>query len=162
MSHATVGYGSNILSETVRRVYAIEASPEAYEHFRRHFARDNIAYQCSDVFKAAFEPRYGAAVCFEFIEHVHEAAQIVAKVASVTDVLICSTPNELVRPHLQEPVNRFHVRHYTPGELEKLLNEAGFPYIERYSQLNSKTSTIQRDFGGKFMIAVATKYPPSQ
>ena len=152
-----VGYGSSLLADQFAAVHSIELSDEAEAHYRQHFARNNIRYDRIDAFTAELDNRYEAAVCFEFLEHVHDADKIVAKIARASDILICSTPNELVRPWAQPPINPDHVRHYTPDEFEDLLLAGGFKSVQRFSQVNSRTTDVVEEFTGKFLVAVATK-----
>ncbi len=152
-----VGYGSSILAESFEAVHAVELSPDAEAHYRRHFARDNICFDRANAFEVPLADHYDGAVCFEFLEHVHEADKIVGRIAAVSDILICSTPNELVRPHAQLPVNPAHVRHYTPDEWDALLLGSGFTEVERFSQAKSSSVEVLPGSTGKFLVAVATR-----
>jgi len=103
------------------------------------------------------EGRFDAVVCFEFLEHIHEAEDVLRKFGELSDILICSTPNEEVRPHKQPPVNEFHVRHYTPGEFENLLAIGGYEVRHWFAQLNGSNPELIPGTDGKFIIAVAAK-----
>ena len=129
-----VGYGAALLAEKVAQVTAVDASADAEALHKKHFARDNVDFLCANLFEAALAPTYDAVVSFEFLEHIEKAERAVKLFGTLSRVLICSTPNEDVRPHKQEPVNPFHVRHYTPGDFENLLAAGGYAVKGKFHQ----------------------------
>ena len=75
-----------------------------------------------------------------------------------TELFICSSPNERVRPHQLPPVNEFHYKHYTPEEFEAMGKQAGFTDVDFYCQTSGKHYEVRPGLeGGKFMIAVFSK-----
>jgi len=152
-----IGYGAAILSGAIRQVDCIDISEEAREWHLNYFARPNVNYINGDVVRYPYEGYYDAVVCFEFLEHVHEAADAVRAFGEHTDLLICSTPNEEVRPHKMPPVNEFHVRHYTPAEFEEMLAGGGFTVRHWFNQLNGSQPELRPGTDGKFIIAIAVK-----
>ena len=152
-----VGYGAALLSDTVTKVAAVDASSEARALHKTHFARENVSFLNADLFEAPLAETYDAIVSFEFLEHIQEVEQAVKLFGQLSRVLICSTPNEIVRPHKLEPVNPFHVRHYTPDELEALLSAGGYRVKGRFSQHGGHDLQLKPGRDGKFMIAVAVK-----
>ncbi len=152
-----VGYGAAVLSETVQKITAVDASKDARTLHEKHFARDNITFLCANLFEAPLEPAYDAVVSFEFLEHIEEAERAVKLFGTLSRVLICSTPNEEVRPHRQEPVNPFHVRHYTPDEFEALIAVGGYKVKGKFHQRGGQDPQLRPGWDGKFMIAVAVQ-----
>ncbi len=152
-----IGYGSAILAEVVGEVDSIDMSEEAEVWHREYFSRSNVNYICDNVITYPYEGRFDAVVCFEFLEHVHEAADAIRTFGKHSDILICSTPNEEVRPHKTPPVNEFHVRHYTPGEFEELLAVGGFEVRHWFAQLDGANPELIPGTDGKFIVAVAAK-----
>lgn len=152
-----VGYGAALLSEVAKRVTAVDASAEAEALHKKHFSRDNVNYVCADLFEASLATSYDAIVSFEFLEHIHEAEEAVRLYGTLSRILICSTPNEIVRPHKQKPVNPHHVRHYTPNEFENLLGTGGYQVKGKFSQRSGQDPQLRPGWDGKFMIAVAVK-----
>ena len=152
-----VGYGAAILSGVVKTVTAVDASSAAEKLHQKHFSRENVNYVCANIFEASLASSYDAIISFEFLEHIHEAEEAVQLYGTLSRILICSTPNEIVRPHKQEPVNPHHVRHYTPGEFEKLLAVGGYKVKGRFSQRGGRDPQLRPGWDGKFMIAVAVK-----
>lgn len=152
-----VGYGAALLSDVVDHVTAVDASVEAKVNHEKYFARDNVSFINANLFEASLDDAYDAVVSFEFLEHIHEAQEAVQLYGTLSRVLICSTPNEIVRPHKMEPVNPFHVRHYTPDEFEDLLAGGGYKVKGRFHQRSGADPQLRPGWDGKFMIAVAVK-----
>jgi 2-polyprenyl-3-methyl-5-hydroxy-6-metoxy-1,4-benzoquinol methylase len=152
-----IGYGSYMMSDYVNHIHAVELSQEAYKNYKISFQKPNILFDQNDIFKAELADQYDAVICFEFLEHIEAAAEAVKRYASVTDLLISSTPNEEVRPWAKEPINPYHVRHYTPVEYKQMLTDAGFKHIELFHQKSGSKPEILPGTNGKFMIAVSSK-----
>ena len=152
-----VGYGAAVLSEVAESVTAVDASEDARDLHQQNFARPNVDFLCANLFEAELAPSYDAVVCFEFLEHIEEAERAVKLFGTLSRVLICSTPNEEVRPHKQEPVNPYHVRHYTPEEFEGLLAAGGYTVKGKFSQRGGQDSQLRPGWDGKFLIAVAVQ-----
>ena len=146
-----------MLAEWVQAVTAVDISTEAYQHYRQYFARPNITYLNQSLLALDKDQQFDAIVCFEFIEHVTFAEEAVKLFGELADVLIISSPNELIRPWAMPPVNPYHVRHYTPQELEELLQLGGFTVRNWYHQKSGGQPQIHTGPDGKFMIAVASK-----
>lgn len=150
-----VGYGSYMMSPYLNHIHAVELNQDAYLNYKRSFEQPNIDFEQNNIFNARLMDRYDAVVCFEFLEHIEAAQEAVKLYASVSDVLISSTPNEEVRPWSKKPINPYHVRHYTPIEYTDMLKAAGFTNIEIYHQKSGGKPDILPGPNGKFMIAVA-------
>lgn len=152
-----VGYGSNMMSEFIDEITCVDISPEAYDYFKKYFSKPNIDYLNQSILDLDRNQRFDAIVCFEFIEHVTFSEEAVKLFGQLSDVLIISSPNELVRPWAMPPINPYHVRHYTPDELEDLLALGGFKVQSWYCQMSGGQPEIHEGNQGKFMIAVASK-----
>lgn len=149
-----VGYGSWMISQVVDQVISVEISDEAHELYRKHWQRPNIAFHKTDLL--AFDPgcRVDAVICFEFIEHVEFYEAAIRKFSEWSEFLIISTPNEEVRPHLQEPVNPFHFRHFRPHELAEVLGRHQLQVVDWRCQSSGAQPEIQEGTNGKFIIAL--------
>ena len=152
-----VGYGSNLLSEVVEQITSVDISAEAYAYYQQYFAKPNINYLNQSLLDLDTSRSFDAIVCFEFIEHVTFAEAAVKLFGEVSNVLIISSPNESIRPWAQPPINPFHVRHYTPDEMEELLALGGFKVQQWFNQKSGAQPEIHEGHNGKFMIAVAAK-----
>ena len=151
-----VGYGSFILAETAKKIISIEINKDAHEKAKKNFSRDNIDYINLDIFKYDF-PKCDLIVCFEFLEHIVLSERLIQKISQSSDKLLISTPNELVRPYKQHPINPFHIRHWSPEELEILLLNNSFLVKNWFSQGSGKQYQITNGNHGKFIIAYCEK-----
>jgi 2-polyprenyl-3-methyl-5-hydroxy-6-metoxy-1,4-benzoquinol methylase len=146
-----IGYGSFMLSE-VAEVTGIDIEPEAIEYAKTHYAGPD--YKVGNVHSI-----YGSfdwVVSLETIEHV-KSPETALNAFRDSDNLIISTPNELefpFKPEEHENSKYPHLRHYTPDEFEKLLNDAGWNVVEKLGQ-KTKSSMVSRGTG-KFLVWVCS------
>jgi SAM-dependent methyltransferase len=161
-----IGYGSVIMQNMMSSwVDCIDKSKEAHEVFLKSYdgKAPRVNYILQDftkLKKGLLRDRYDAVVSFEFIEHIPpDLAQSVFDLAGEkTNLFICSSPNERVRPHQLPPVNEFHYKHYTPEEFEAMGRQAGFTDVDFFCQTSGKHYDVRPGLeGGKFMIAVFSK-----
>lgn len=152
-----VGYGSALLAGVVDKVTSIEIDADAHAIYRDCWRRDNIDFRRIDLLQYQCAERVDAVVCFEFIEHVEFCEPVIERFAQWSDLLIVSSPNEEVRPHLQEPVNPFHFRHFRPRELQDMVGRHGFAVERWYCQKSGGMPAICEGTNGKFMIAVCQR-----
>ena len=161
-----IGYGSFIMHNMLNcGIDCIDKSPVAHGVYLEAFAKKapRVNYIVEDF--TQLEPdrlpaSYDAVVSFEFIEHIPpDLAQSVFDLAGEkTNLFICSSPNERVRPHQLPPVNEFHYKHYTPEEFYGMGTQAGFTNVDFFCQTNGKHYDVRPGLeGGKFMIAVFSK-----
>ena len=153
---SSVGYGSYIMSEVSDKVISIEINKTAHDKAKKYFAKENIEYVNSDVFDYSFS-KSDMIVCFEFLEHIKESKKLIKTISLSTNKLLISTPNELIRPYKQHPINPFHYRHWSPNELEELLDENSFKVIQWFCQKSGKYYDIKYGTNGKFIIAYCEK-----
>ena len=161
-----IGYGSFIMHNILNcGIDCIDKSPVAHGVYLEAFAKKatRINYIVEDFTQLKpdrLPASYDAVVSFEFIEHIPpDLAQSVFDLAGEkTNLFICSSPNERVRPHQLPPVNEFHYKHYTPEEFEGMGRQAGFTDVDFFCQTSGKHYNVRPGLeGGKFMIAVFSK-----
>ncbi len=161
-----IGYGSFIMHNMLNcGVDCIDKSPVAHGVYLEAFSdkAPRINYIVEDFTQLnpdRLPANYDAVVSFEFIEHIPpDLAQSVFDLAGEkSNIFICSSPNERVRPHRLPPVNEFHYKHYTPEEFEEMGTQAGFTAVDFYCQTNGANYEVREGLeGGKFMIAVFTR-----
>jgi ubiquinone/menaquinone biosynthesis C-methylase UbiE len=136
------GYGSLILAEVAARsVTGIDISAEAVNAAKETLGQSGTAV-LGDIAELPFEDdSFDLVVCLETVEHVADAAAVVAEFRRVLrddGVLLVSSPNPGVYPE----GNEHHVHEYSPEELTKLL-EASFPYTVQHMQHAWISSLIQ-------------------
>lgn len=158
------GYGSRILANGVpgARVHGIDVSPDAIAWGKRHFAgRDwsvPVELVQGDCLQLPFDAEsFHAVVSFETLEHL-DAPTFLAEVHSVLKpggIFFGSTPNQDVLPW--SPDFLHHLRHYTPSELQDLIESAGLTILGRHSNADRWTTEIVPGWEGLFNIVIAKK-----
>lgn len=117
------GYGSEVLSRSARSVVGVDANPEAHEHARLRYRRQNLSFERALVEEWS-EP-CEAAVFLQTIEHVRDPDAILAAFARVLEpggVAYVSTPNvlTLAPPGAEKSGNPWHVKEYRAEEFRSL------------------------------------------
>ena len=143
-----VGYGSNILATSGLEVRAVDIDKEAIRYAKKYYSHPDIDFVCSDINQAG--PFFTDTVAFEMIEHVEHPIRFLERLRGK---LLASVPNEDIFPYKGYA---FHYRHYTKGEFEALLNEAGFEIESWWGQLGD-SSPVEPDVNGRTLIAIASK-----
>lgn len=143
------GYGSHMLSD-VSEVTGIDLDEETIEFAKKVWT--GPTYKLADV----REPQgaFDWVVSFETLEHLPEPLPAL-KAFRESENLIISTPNQLRYPFRPESYegDRFpHIRHYTPNELEALLEMAGWTPVERRGQETKKSEVTLGE--GVFLVWV--------
>lgn len=145
------GYGSWIMEHAGLKVTGVDIEPEAIEYAQRHYQGPTYFCQRAEDTKGHWD----WLVTYETVEHVHAPSEVFAGVNAPN--LIVSVPNQDYYPFFKE---RFaedkypHLRHYTPEELNALLNAMGYAVKDWYCQPD-KRGEIKRGTEGMFLIAVA-------
>jgi SAM-dependent methyltransferase len=123
------GYGADLLAARAEEVVAIDANPEAHEHARLRYRRPNLRFERGLV--EEFEEPCDVVVCLQTIEHVHEPAALLGRIAAAAPVAYISTPNRLTLapPGAERSDNPWHLREYTVEEYRALL-EPHFSEVE--------------------------------
>jgi SAM-dependent methyltransferase len=115
------GYGSEVLARTAASVVGVDANPEAHEHARLRYRRDNLRFERGLV--EEFTGPCDAIVFLQTIEHVVDADAVLSGIASAAPLAYVSTPNRLTLapPGAERSGNPWHVREYTADEYRRLL-----------------------------------------
>ncbi len=123
------GYGSAVLAERAADVIGVDANPDAHEHARRRYVRDNLRFERGLVEQFA-EPR-DAIVFLQTIEHVERPQDLLRGFAAAAPVSYVSTPNRLTLAPAgaEKSDNPWHLREYTISEYRELL-EPCFASVE--------------------------------
>jgi SAM-dependent methyltransferase len=125
------GYGSDVLARSAAGVVGVDANPEAHEHARLCYRRDNLRFVRGLV--EEFDEPCDAIVFLQTIEHIHDPGALLERVAGVAPLAFVTTPNRLTLapPGAEKSENPWHVREYALDEYRELL----FPHFSRVEVL---------------------------
>lgn len=149
-----VGYGTQLLAEYGWSVVGKDNDPEALTYARLHYEHDRASYFEADAGAPDHLGIYGAAVCFEMIEHLADPLPALKSLRLATPYLLASVPNEDEFPW--QPDFAFHYRHYTKAQFEALLNAAGWEVTDWWGQ-EGMHSPVQPGCSGRTIIAVCKR-----
>lgn len=122
------GYGAAMLARTAGRVLGVDIAPEVVAHALAAYREPDLSFEVMDsglleVPDASFD----LAVSFQVVEHLADVTGYFSEIARVLrpgGEAMITTPNRLtISPGRDEPINPFHLREYTPWELESTLRE---------------------------------------
>lgn len=119
------GYGSEVLSRSAARVVGVDANPEAHEHARLRYRRQNLSFERGLVETYGEPGAYDAVVFLQTIEHVQEPAPVlehIHRTLAPGGMAYVSTPNvlTLAPPGSAKSENPWHVREYRAVEFDRL------------------------------------------
>ena len=117
------GYGSEVLSRGAASVVGVDANPEAHEHARLRYVRQNLRFE-RDLVETFSEP-CDAVVFLQTIEHVQNPGEILEHFKAMLapgGVAYVSTPNvlTLAPPGAEKSENPWHVKEYRAEEFREL------------------------------------------
>jgi 2-polyprenyl-3-methyl-5-hydroxy-6-metoxy-1,4-benzoquinol methylase len=126
------GYGAAVLAERAASVVGVDANPEAHEHARLRYRRENLRFERELVDRFA-EP-CDAISFLQTIEHIEEPGPVLDHFAAMLapgGTAYVSTPNvlTLAPKGAQRSGNPWHVREYRAEEFEALCR-AHFSRVE--------------------------------
>ncbi|MDQ6778062.1 MAG: class I SAM-dependent methyltransferase [Actinomycetota bacterium] len=119
------GYGSEILSRSAALVVGVDANPEAHEHARRRYLRQNLSFERALLDGFGDSASCDAVVFLQTIEHLHDPAAALEHFAAILapgGVGYVSTPNllTLAPPGAVKSDNPWHLREYRAEEFSAL------------------------------------------
>jgi 2-polyprenyl-3-methyl-5-hydroxy-6-metoxy-1,4-benzoquinol methylase len=134
------GYGSDLLADSAASVVGVDANPDAHEHARLRYGRDNLRFE-RDLVESFAEP-CDAVVFLQTIEHVQDAGAILNHFRSMLadpGVAYVSTPNllTLAPPGAEKSDNPWHLREYRAEEFRALC-EAHFARVELFGLFHAR------------------------
>jgi 2-polyprenyl-3-methyl-5-hydroxy-6-metoxy-1,4-benzoquinol methylase len=120
------GYGSDVLARTAASVVGVDANPEAHEHARLRYTRDNLRFERTLV--DTFDEECDAVVFLQTIEHVQDPGAVLEHFKSILapgGVVFVTTPNllTLAPEGAEKSENPWHVKEYRPEEFRALCSE---------------------------------------
>jgi SAM-dependent methyltransferase len=119
------GYGSEVLSRSAAAVVGVDANPEAHEHARLRYVRQNLSFERGLVETYGEQGAFDAVVFLQTIEHVQEPTTVLEHFRSLLSaggVAYVSTPNvlTLAPPGAVKSDNPWHLKEYRALEFEQL------------------------------------------
>jgi SAM-dependent methyltransferase len=119
------GYGSEVLSRSAASVVGIDANPDAYEHARLRYRRQNLVFERGMVEMYGEPGAYDVVVFLQTIEHVQDPAAVLEHFKRILvpgGVVYVSTPNvlTLAPPGRSKSDNPWHMREYRAHEFREL------------------------------------------
>jgi 2-polyprenyl-3-methyl-5-hydroxy-6-metoxy-1,4-benzoquinol methylase len=123
------GYGSAVLWRSAASVVGVDANPDAHEHARQRYRRQDLTFDRSLVESYGEPGSYDAVVFLQTIEHVQDAPAVLAHLGELlapAGVAYVSTPNvlTLAPPGQAKSDNPWHLREYRPEEFKALCRTA--------------------------------------
>jgi SAM-dependent methyltransferase len=119
------GYGSEVLSRSASSVVGVDANPEAHEHARLRYRRENLSFERGVVESYGAPASFDAVVFLQTIEHVQDPVAVLEhfrRLLTPGGVAYVSTPNvlTLAPPGAERSGNPWHVREYRASEFDAL------------------------------------------
>ncbi len=123
------GYGSEVLSRGAASVLGLDANPEAHEHARLRYERQNLSFARGMVENFGEAGQYDAVVFLQTIEHVQDPAAVLRHFRGLLapgGTAYVSTPNVLTLAPRGQPRsgNPWHIREYRAEEFGALCRSA--------------------------------------
>ncbi|MDQ3723704.1 MAG: methyltransferase domain-containing protein [Actinomycetota bacterium] len=135
------GYGADVLARAgAAEVVGVDANPEAFEHARLRYKRDNLRFVRTMV--QTYDEPCDALVFLQTIEHVQDPGTVLARFRALVGpagVVYVSTPNvlTLAPPGARRSGNPWHVYEYSPEEFDALCR-AHFAAVRLYGLFHAR------------------------
>jgi 2-polyprenyl-3-methyl-5-hydroxy-6-metoxy-1,4-benzoquinol methylase len=128
------GYGSEVLSRCAESVVGVDANPDAHEHARLRYVRQNLRFERGLVETFGAPASFDAIVFLQTIEHVHDPAAVLEHFRSLLapgGVAYVTTPNvlTLAPAGAEKSDNPWHIKEYRASEFCALCTGV-FPAVE--------------------------------
>ncbi|MEO6859393.1 MAG: methyltransferase domain-containing protein [Solirubrobacteraceae bacterium] len=128
------GYGSEVLSRGASSVLGVDANPEAHEHARLRYQRQNLTFERGMVQTHGEPGAFDAVVFLQTIEHVYDPAAVLEHfrlLLAPGGVAYISTPNllTLAPEGAKKSDNPWHLKEYRAEEFSALCRRV-FPEVE--------------------------------
>lgn len=118
-----IGYGSKLMAEHGFTVTAVDRDQDAAD-YQKKFSDPAVTFIRSTCEEIEL-PKADIGVSIETVEHIQDDIGWLKKLRAACKNLIVTVPNQDVIPFRPE-IHRHHMRHYTKGQLIRVLKEAGW------------------------------------
>jgi 2-polyprenyl-3-methyl-5-hydroxy-6-metoxy-1,4-benzoquinol methylase len=134
------GYGSDVLARGAASVVGVDANPDAHEHARLRYVRQNLRFERDLV--ETFSEECDAVVFLQTIEHVQNPGEILEHFKAMLapgGIAYVSTPNllTLAPAGAEKSDNPWHVKEYRAEEFRALC-EAHFEQVELWGLFHAR------------------------
>jgi SAM-dependent methyltransferase len=134
------GYGSEVLSRGAAEVVGVDANPEAHEHAKARYVRQNLRFE-RDLIET-WSGDVDTVVFLQTIEHLEDPGAALEHFKALVGpggVVYVSTPNvlTLAPDGAERSGNPWHVHEYRPEEFEALCR-AHFPRVEIHGLFHAR------------------------
>jgi SAM-dependent methyltransferase len=128
------GYGSEVLSRSAASVLGVDGNPEAFEHARLRYVRQNLRFEQGAVEWHGEPASFDVVVFLQTIEHVQDPRAVLEHFRAILapeGVAYVSTPNvlTLAPPGAAKSDNPWHIREYRAQEFGDLCRSV-FPKVD--------------------------------
>ena len=135
------GYGSEVLARGAGAVVGVDANPEAFDHARLRYRRQNLSFERGLVETFGEPGTFDAVVFLQTIEHVQDPAAVLRHLRGLLTpggTVYVTTPNRLTLapPGADKSDNPWHIREYRAHEFEALCRGV-FPRVEMLGLLHA-------------------------
>jgi SAM-dependent methyltransferase len=136
------GYGTEVLSRGAQSALGVDANPEAHEHARLRYRRQNLAFERGLVETHGEPGTYDAVVFLQTIEHVQDPLAVLGHFGSLLapgGTAYISTPNllTLAPPGAPKSDNPWHLKEYRAAEFRELCS-AAFGAVELFGLFHAR------------------------
>jgi 2-polyprenyl-3-methyl-5-hydroxy-6-metoxy-1,4-benzoquinol methylase len=123
------GYGSQILSQTAKRVIGVDICGETVKYCRSRYKSENLAFLQMDCCHLAFpSSSFDTVVSFETLEHLENHDRFIIELKRILKddgLLIISTPNkEYFSLYTKGKKNPYHFKEFTRKEFEEMIGDS--------------------------------------
>jgi len=122
------GYGTYIISNYCKEVIGIDVSAIAIKNAKEKYGQQGIEFHLFDGKRTSFDDKFfDRVVSLQVIEHIidyDDYLNEIKRILTKDGVVLFTTPNATIRldPGMK-PLNPFHVKEFTPIELNNLLKK---------------------------------------
>jgi SAM-dependent methyltransferase len=134
------GYGSEVLAGSGGSVVGVDANPEAHEHARLRYTRENLRFERDLV--ETFPEKADVVVFLQTIEHLEDPKAVLEHFKSLVGeggVVFVSTPNvfTLAPKGAERSDNPWHVHEYRQEEFAELCEQT-FQVVEMHGLFHAR------------------------
>lgn len=123
------GYGSKLLSEKAKKVFAVDINQEAIDFAKQNYSAENIEFINITEFNTHYtNNKFDIITSFQVIEHIADTEKYLKSLYNwlkPNGQLFITTPNKSNRlfNYIQKPWNQYHIKEFNDIELAKRMKK---------------------------------------